>query len=165
MTGDLAGIESLYPEAFPDEDLLPLVRELLQAPDIALSLTATIDSDVAGHAVFTTCGVDGSDAKAALLGPVAVAPARQKLGIGSALIRDGLNRMHEDGVAVVCVLGDPAYYSRLGFRPESLIRAPYPLPDEWKDAWQSQYLDDAITLLAGALLVPRQWRDPALWLP
>jgi len=44
VPGDLAAIEVLYLEAFPDEDLLPLVRELLQDASVALSLVGIIGS-------------------------------------------------------------------------------------------------------------------------
>ena len=160
---DTTAILSLYPRAFPDEDLVPLVRELLKVPDIAMSLTAMNDSNLAGHAVFTVCSVEGSDDKVALLGPVAVDPDFQRQGIGSNLIGGGLERMRAAGISVVCVLGDPAYYGRLGFEPEARIAPPYPLPAGWTSAWQSQYLGKNPIPLAGTLVVPRQWRDPALW--
>ena len=41
---DVAAIESLYPQAFPDEDLLPLVRDLLQDKAIAVSLVGAVDT-------------------------------------------------------------------------------------------------------------------------
>lgn len=162
---DLAAIESLYPKAFPDEDLLPLVRDLLQDPAVALSLVGVIDAHIAGHAIFTLCGVDGSDAKAALLGPLAVEPTRQRQGIGGSLVQAGLQRLADEGADVVCVLGDPAYYSRLGFSPDDLVEPPFALPPEWQTAWQSQYLNDATPPCSGKLAAPPQWLKPALWAP
>lgn len=162
---DLAAIESLYPEAFPEEDLLPLVRDLLQDPATAISLVGAIDQHIAGHAIFTKCGVAGSSANAALLGPLAVAPAWQRQGIGSALVRAGLRCLKDEDVQLVCVLGDPAYYGRLGFVPDTLVEPPFPLPAEWIGAWQSQYLHDTGVRCAGKLAVPQQWLQPALWAP
>jgi putative acetyltransferase len=75
LQADAAAIESLYPEAFPQEDLLPLVRDLLDDAAIAISLVGAIDSQIAAHAMFTRCGVFQCSARVALLGP-AVAPAR-----------------------------------------------------------------------------------------
>jgi putative acetyltransferase len=86
---DDAAIESLYPEAFPDEDLIPLVRDLLQDAVVAISLVGTLDSQIVAHGIFTKCGVVGSGVKATLLGPLAVAPAWQKQGIGTAIVRAG----------------------------------------------------------------------------
>ena len=165
VQGDSAAIESLYPEAFPDEDLLPLVRDLLQEAAIAVSLVGTIDLQIVGHAIFTKCGVAGSTVKAALLGPLAVAPAWQRRGIGSAIVRAGLRRLEDAEVELVCVLGDPAYYGRLGFVPETVVKPPFSLPVEWIGAWQSQNLGDTTMRRAGKLSVPPQWLDPALWAP
>ena len=49
------------------------------------------------------------------LAPLAVLPAAQRQGVGSALVREGLARCRAAGYAIVVVLGDPAYYSRFGF--------------------------------------------------
>jgi putative acetyltransferase len=165
MQVDLSAIESLYPDAFPDEDLLPLVRDLLREAPVALSLVGTIDSRLVGHVIFTRCSVAGSGDRSALLGPLAVEPAWQRRGIGSAIVRNGLRRLKDEGVSQVFVLGDPAYYGRLGFLAESRIAPPYTLPTEWEGAWQSQSLRDTETLHPGKLSLPRPWLQPSLWSP
>ncbi len=162
---DWAAIESLYSEAFPDENLLPLVQALLNDTTVTISLVGTIDMQIVGHVIFTTCGVVGQSIKAALLAPLAVAPAWQRQGIGSAIVRAGLRRLKNTGVNRVFVLGDPAFYERFGFVPESLVEPPYPLPAEWKWAWQSQGLGEPTTPCAGTLSVPPQWLQPSLWTP
>jgi putative acetyltransferase len=162
---DLCAIESLYPEAFPDEDLLPLVRDLLQDTTVTTSIVGEIDSRIVGHVIFTKCGVAGKRTSAALLGPLAVAPAWQGQGIGSAIVRAGLRQLEDRDVRLVCVLGDPAFYSRLGFLPESSIRPPFRLPAEWDGAWQSQEIGDMAPPCSGTLSVPKQWLQPALWAP
>jgi putative acetyltransferase len=163
---DLASLEALYPCAFPDEDLLPLVRDLLQETGVALSLVGIIGSSLVGHTIFTTCGVTGSHyIAAALLGPLAVAPAWQRRGIGNAVVRTGVQRMENAGIAHVYVLGDPAYYERLGFVPESHVAPPYPLPAQWRAAWQSLSLRGAAPLSSGTLSVAQPWLRPALWAP
>jgi len=163
--GDRGAIDALYPEVFPQEDLLPLVRALLNEGAAVLSLVALIDEAPVGHGIFTRCRIEGSDASVALLGPVAVVPGMQKRGIGSALIRDGFRRLETEGVAQVYVLGDPAYYRRVGFAPERHVAPPYALPEKWRDAWQSVRLGGALASVGGRLTVPRPWRDPALWGP
>jgi putative acetyltransferase len=162
---DLPSIEKLYPAAFPDEDLLPLVRTLLTEEPGILSLIAGAGDATAGHILFTLCAITGSDARAALLAPLAVAPEWQRKGIGSALIREGLSRLKRDGVAHVYVLGDPAYYGRSGFRPETGVAPPYPLPEEYRDAWQSLGLGSAPLPGHGKLKLPDVWMQPALWGP
>lgn len=161
--GDSDAIESLYPEAFPDEDLLPLVRDLLRDASITTSLVGAFGPRIAGHGIFTKCGVAGSDLGAALLGPLAVAPPWQRQGVGSAIVREGLRRMEGMDLNPVLVLGDPAYYERLGFLPERLIDPPYDLPSEWEGAWQSRRVGDMAAPDPGRLAVPRQWRRRALW--
>ena len=130
-----------------------------------MSLVATIDDRIVGHALLTACGLTGSSRQAALLGPVGVAPEVQGQGIGSLLIETGLQRMREAGADVALVLGDPAYYHRFGFTPSSRVRPPYELPPEWQDAWQILPLREGGLPESAALSVPRQWNDPALWLP
>jgi len=160
---DVAALEGLYQRAFPGEDLVALVRELLGEPVKTLSLVAVIDSNLAGSIFFTRCAVDGATHNAALLGPLAVAPEWQRQGVGSALVRAGLQRLREEGISVVYVLGDPAYYGRLGFSAEQSVRTPYPLPAGWADAWQSQCLGNASLPKVGNLSLPELWLDRALW--
>ena len=99
------------------------------------------------------------------MGPLAVAPTHQRQGIGSALVSNGLEKLEADGVSQVYVLGDPAYYGRLGFLPRSRVAPPYSLPEEWADAWQWMSLGNAEPLEVGKLIVPEFWRNPALWGP
>lgn len=165
LQGDCDAIEALYPEAFPDEDLLPLVRDLLNDSSSVVSLVATTNSDIAGHVAFTHCNISGHKLSAALLGPLAVSPPLQTQGIGSALVYAGLRQMQEAGVDIVLVLGDPDYYKRFGFVPDSSIEPPYPLPTEWRNAWQSRGPLRPATPVTGKLVVSEVWMDPALWGP
>jgi putative acetyltransferase len=98
VSADFGAIELLYPDAFPDEDLLPLVRDLLHDTTVATSIVGEIDSRIVGHVIFTKCGVTGKRTNAALLGPLAVTPALQGKGIGSALVRTGLRQLEDRGV-------------------------------------------------------------------
>ena len=162
---DWAVIESLYVQAFPDENLLPLVRDLLNDLAVALSFVGTIDGQIGGHVIFTRCGVVGHRVNTALLGPLAVAPSRQRQGIGRAIVRTGLQRLKKADITRVYVLGDPAFYRRLGFVPESLVEPPFSLPAQWEGAWQSQELGETGTPCAGKLSVPPQWLQRNLWTP
>lgn len=162
---DYGAIDSLYLEAFPNENLLPLVRDLLRDAAVTTSLVAVVNSEIIGHGIFTRCGLAGGSVNAALLGPLAVAPAWQRQGIGRAIVRVGLLRLEDMDVSLVCVLGDPNYYKRLGFLPESQVEPPFRLPAEWDGAWQSQTVGDIKAPFSGKLSVPKQWLQPALWAP
>ena len=61
--------------------------------------------------------------------PLAVAPAFQRQGIGTALIREGERRAREMGYQYIVILGSPAYYGRLGYGPAERygIRPPFPV--------------------------------------
>jgi putative acetyltransferase len=162
---DIASIEALYPQAFPEEDLLPLVRELLSNHTIVLSLVGIADRALVGHVLFTACGIAGRPDKVALLGPLAVAPNWQRQGIGGRLVRAGIQRLEREGIAQVYVLGDPAYYGRFGFEQDNCVAPPYPIPEEWREAWQSISLGDGKPPPHGALSLPEPWLQPGLWAP
>lgn len=161
---DRGETESLYSRAFPDEDLLPIVRDLLRDPASTLSLVAVVGSTVVGNVIFTKCSVENYALMSALLAPLAVEPEMQKRGLGSALVRAGLRQLEKQGTGKVFVLGDPGYYARFGFEHERSVEAPYPLPLEWADAWQSLCLgEETAATVAGKLALPDYWLDPALW--
>lgn len=159
---DLAALQQLYVSAFPDEDLFPLVSNLLDGTAPTLSLMAMSGGGPVGHVIFTHCTVEPGAVAAALLGPLCVMPARQKGGIGSALVRAGFEDLKAQ-VSKIMVLGDPGYYGRFGFKPDRLVETPCPIPVEWKDAWQSVRLDDGSETGPGRLTVPDAWKDPSLW--
>ncbi len=160
---DVLSIETLYRAAFPDEDLVPLVRRLLQEQDGILSLVAVSGEDIAGHVIFTRCTVEPGGHAVALLGPLCAAPSAQKQGIGSRLVRAGLERMEAWQAVKVLVLGDPGYYGRFGFLPRCAIAPPCAIPEEWAAAWQYLDLDGSRAPETGQLLVPPPWQDPRLW--
>jgi len=99
-----------------------------------LSLVALDGSQVMGHILFTRIIVrGGSQAHDALaLAPMAVLPPFQKQGIGSALVRRGLEDARGLGHRVVIVVGHPDYYPRFGFVPARPlgILAPFEVPSE-----------------------------------
>jgi putative acetyltransferase len=66
------------------------------------------------------------------LAPLAVSPQLQNQGIGSRLVRDGLQACVRDGCHAVVVVGHPAFYPRFGFRPGSSygLRCEYPVADD-----------------------------------
>jgi len=158
---DQQSLERIYPAAFPDEDLLPVVRSLLTGSVDVLSLVAEDNGKVVGHVAFTICSV--GDVSVGLLAPLCVDPAQHRQGIGSALVREGFKRLQERAIDKVLVLGDPRYYGRFGFATERAIRPPYPMPEDWADAWQFVSLGTGADQIEGTLVVPDVWQNPALW--
>ena len=96
-----------------------IVDGLRAAGALTLSLVAVEDdeksNEILGHVAFSPVTIDGAERDWFGLGPVSVRPGRQRGGIGSGLIREGLRRLRENGAAGCVLLGDPAYYGRFGF--------------------------------------------------
>ena len=84
---------------------------------------------LSGTISFWPLAIGENRAPALLLGPLAVHPDRQKLGVGLALMREGLARAAMQGHGLVLLVGDEPYYERVGFRklPEGLIGLPGPV--------------------------------------
>lgn len=155
-------MEELYPAAFPDEDLLGLLRDLHAATGDVVSLIAEVGGRMAGNVVLSACRVDGQAARVDLLGPLAVTPDLQRSGVGSALVKASVANAAARGASAICVLGDPAYYGRLGFRQAKGLTAPYPFPDEWLTAWQYIGIGSE-PCPHGRLMVPPPWQNAAYW--
>jgi putative acetyltransferase len=165
LPSDITAIEQLYVDSFPDEDLLPLVRELQGFGQAVISLVGLREKVIVGHISFTFCHVEEGKNKVALLGPLAITPPLQKQGIGSKLIQMAFKHLENSNTGYVFVLGDPAYYGRFGFKAEDKVVTPYPLPTEWQGGWQSIRLCDAEAHHEGKLSVPEPWRKISLWTP
>jgi putative acetyltransferase len=89
-------------------------------PDV-VSLVAVDAGRVVGHVFFSPVFVSTADGAVQGMGlaPMAVLPERQRQGIGSLLVRAGVDAMCERGCPYVIVLGHPGFYPRFGFVPAS----------------------------------------------
>lgn len=96
-----------------------VIIDRLRAGDVlTLSLVAEVDGEIVGHVAFSPVTVSDGSIDWYGLGPISVAPGRQGEGIGSGLVREGLERLKVLGAAGCVLLGDPAYYGRFGFEPD-----------------------------------------------
>ncbi|MEZ6046118.1 MAG: N-acetyltransferase [Planctomycetaceae bacterium] len=128
--GDVSTISTIIESAFRDhphsdqtEHLL--VDRLRAKGAITLSLLAESESQPVAHIAFSKVKIDGKFCGWYGLAPVAVLPESQSRGIGSALIREGLTAIQTQFNAQGCdVLGDPAYYQRIGFRADPALTLP-----------------------------------------
>ena len=133
---DYAAIREVNLLAFGQEVEPRLVENLRRLPDFIpeLSLVAIETGQVVGHILFSPMLIETKDGSvpALTLAPLAVRPEFQNQGIGSALVRDGLERCRSLGHKTVVVVGHPAYYPRFGFSPARArgLEAPFPVPDE-----------------------------------
>ncbi|HEU4888513.1 MAG TPA: N-acetyltransferase [Thermoanaerobaculia bacterium] len=131
---DIASIHEVNEQAFGRAGEADLVDALRKQATPFLSIVAEEDGKVVGHICFSPVTIehsDGSTVKIIGLAPMAVAPGRQNQGIGSQLVRSGLEECRRAGFSAVVVLGHSEYYPRFGFRPASTagLRSEYDVPD------------------------------------
>jgi putative acetyltransferase len=124
VRGDEPAIHEIHLRAFPGPAEAKLVDDLRQSGDAGISLVAARDERIIGHILFSNLT---APMRALALAPVAVHRDFQRQGIGSTLIRAGLERARRDGWEAVFVLGDVRYYRRFGFSVEAArgYRCPY----------------------------------------
>ncbi|ELT46117.1 N-acetyltransferase [Arthrobacter nitrophenolicus] len=112
-----------------------LLRALFDAEEYLphLSVVAVQDGEIVGHVISTRGWV--GDQGLLGLGPIGVTPRLQRQGIGSALMRETIDRANAAGEHGIVLLGSPDYYARFGFVPASTfgIQAPDPA---WGDYFQ-----------------------------
>ncbi len=120
---DAAAIRRVNELAFGQSAEADLVERLRHACDAGLSLVAE-DDGIVGHILFTPVTVKGTAGVVVGMGlaPMAVLPDRQRRGVGSELVRRGLEILRERGCSFVVVVGHPEYYPRFGFEPASKHR-------------------------------------------
>ena len=104
------------------------LREGRKAAD-GLSLVLTMDGRLVGTVRLWHVGA-GPDRPALLLGPIAVDPALQGLGLGAKLMRAALERAAARGHGAVLLVGDAPYYARFGFSAALTERLRLPGPYE-----------------------------------
>lgn len=133
---DIDAIFEVNYQAFAQDGEARLVNALRDDGDFLqdLSLVAVSGDRIIGHILFPPITiVSGAVATPALaLAPLSVHQDYQCLGIGSALIEEGLRQCRHLGHRIVIVVGHPLYYPRFGFTAASDfgISAPFPCPDE-----------------------------------
>ena len=146
-SADIPGIRLVEQQAFQREAEANLVDLCRQRGKIILSLVAARMADIAGHILFTPVTLEPPrEALQGLgLGPIAVLPEFQRIGIGSRLMHAGLELCRERGYDFIVLLGDPHYYSRFGFKPAR----GFGLSSDYGDGDEFQVLELRRGVLAG----------------
>ena len=131
---DAAAIRHVNEEAFGQKEEAEIIEKLRSRGALTISLVAVQDNEIVGHIAFSPVSIESEHTsfKAISLAPMAIQPAHQRKGIGSQLVRAGLEECRRIGHELVVVLGHPAYYPRFGFVPASTygIKSEYDVPDE-----------------------------------
>lgn len=119
--GDEAQIYEVNLRAFGRKEEADIVNVLRDSCLERISLVAELDKRIVGHVLFSPATIQDGERKVvgATLAPLAVLPEYQKIGIGSALTRAGLDAMRRAGEPFVVLVGHPTYYPRFGFERAS----------------------------------------------
>ncbi len=131
--GDQDSVRAVNTSAFDTSSEADLVDALRQLAQPVVSLVAEENGEVVAHIMFSPVSLSGHPTvKVMGLAPMAVLPVHQRKGIGSALVRAGLDQCKKLGFDAVVVLGHPEYYPRFGFSPARQfgIDSEYDVPEE-----------------------------------
>lgn len=167
---DVDAIHEIYIAAFPESEgprIAELAGDLLRQPSRpdSISLLAEVAGKAAGHVAFSPVTLEGDpEWSGYILAPLAVKPEFHNAGIGSALVENGIHRLAGAAVSVLFVYGDPAYYSRFGFRAETAEPYAPPYPLEYPFGWQAKLLSNGeASVKASKLACVEALNDPTLW--
>ncbi len=131
---DANAIRLVLEEAFGQSNEADLVDALRRRGAMTLSLVALREDEVVGHILFSPVTIESAEPSfdAIALGPMAVLPSYQGKGIGSQLVRMGLEHCRQAGHEIVFVLGYPEFYGRFGFVPTKHrgIHCEFDVPDD-----------------------------------
>jgi putative acetyltransferase len=162
--GDGAAVARVITDAFGDDGLTARLAAALGglvAAGGGSSLVAELDGQIVGHVMFTRSLLDAPSqlVDVRVLGPLAVATAHQRHGIGGALVMAGLELMRGLRVPIVFLEGSPTYYPRFGFTPgtEQGFRKPsLRIPDA---AFMAMRLESSEPWMTGTLVYAHEFWD------
>jgi putative acetyltransferase len=130
---DWDAVQAINAAAFETSAEASLVTRLRAEAKPVLSLVAEDEGEILGHIMLSPVSLTShAHLRIMGLGPMAVLPALQRKGIGSALVRDGLEQAKQLGFGAVVLVGHPEFYPRFGFRPASHfgIACEFDVPEE-----------------------------------
>lgn len=138
VAADTGAIFAINSTAFESDAEARLVDRLRGAGAATVSLVAEVGGTLVGHILFSPVTIESEHGPvnkvfdALGLAPMAVVPELPKRGIGSALVRAGIEACRQLGTERLIVLGHPDYYPRFGFQPASGfgITCEYDVPDD-----------------------------------
>jgi putative acetyltransferase len=117
---DFARVREINVAAFETPAEAGLVESLRVSASPVISLVAELGGTVVGHILFSPVTLTGRpELRIMGLAPMAVDEKHRNAGIGSALVRAGLEECRKLGFEAAVVLGHPGFYPRFGFVPSA----------------------------------------------
>lgn len=170
---DTDAIRGVYLSAFPlgeREFVSELAIKMLseETSSQTNSLVAETEGAVIGHVAFSPVIMDNKGKlQGYILSPLGVHPDYQKRGIGSKLIKSGMQQLSTMGVNILFVYGDPQFYNRFGFSADAAVPYTPPFQLQYPFGWQAIVLHECsienspIRLACvSSLCDPRLWEAP-----
>ena len=159
--GDIGIIRHVNKQAFGQEDEADIIEKLRKRNILSISLVALDGGEIVGHIAFSPVIIESADSsfQAMALGPMSILPEHQRRGIGSRLVRAGLEECRNLGHDIAVLVGHPEYYPRFGFvpaRPKG-IKCEFEAPDE---AWMVVELgENALAGRQGTAIFQPEFRE------
>jgi predicted N-acetyltransferase YhbS len=149
--GDAQPIERLHERTFGPGRFVLSAYRLREHVDhvLELSFTAWIGTLLVGS--VRQLPVCVGDTKALLLGPLTVEPPFRGRGVGRALLERAISDAKARGHRLVLLVGDEAYYSRVGFKAVPKGRATMPGPVDYRRLLVTELVDGAFSDVCGAI--------------
>ncbi|MEO8476623.1 MAG: N-acetyltransferase [Actinomycetota bacterium] len=145
LPGDRAAsiaVERLAFETPAEPAIVEQVRDL----EGAFALVAEDAAEIVGHVQFSRAWV--GELPVVALGPIGVRPDRQRQGIGSALVAEGLEEARRRSETAVILLGSPVFYGRRGFVPAAGFGLRNPFAGVMEDGFEIAEEDFQVAVLA-----------------
>jgi predicted N-acetyltransferase YhbS len=148
---DAQAIERLHRRTFGPGRFVLSAYRLREHVDhlLDLSFTAWIGTLLVGS--VRQLPVLVGDTRALLLGPLTVEPPFRGRGVGRALLERALKDARAKGHRLVLLVGDEAYYSRVGFKAVPKGRATMPGPVDYSRLLMAELVDGAFADVSGAI--------------
>jgi putative acetyltransferase len=153
---DTNAVHDVVVAAFVDEPEVAGLQDALAARPDNTGYVAEHAGRVVGHVGLTRCWIDAEDrlVEALVLSPLSVSPDVQRRGVGIALLARAVAHARGAGAPAVFLEGDPAYYSRQGWRPAAELGVTPPSPRIPPPAFQCVRLPAYEDWMRGALVYP-----------
>src|SRR5712671_1827420 len=148
---DAHAIERLHERTFGPGRFVLSAYRLREHVDhlLDLSFTAWIGTLLVGSVRQLPICI--GDTKALLLGPLTVEPPFRSRGVGRALLDRALKDAKAKGHRLVLLVGDEAYYSRVGFKAVPKGRASMPGPVDYSRLLVAELVEGAFNDVSGAI--------------
>ncbi len=131
---DFSAVYEINCKAFGTKEEALLVNKLRKSGIPLISLVSELNNKLVGHILFSQAHIVSENSRIEImaLAPMAVMPEYQRQGVGTEMVKKGLELCAQNGYRAIAVLGHPEYYPRFGFEPSVNfnITCSYEVPED-----------------------------------